>query len=291
MNGEMTGSAVRPSEVTISAVRSAAIDSAAAAGALIRANFMSTLPVDEVLAHDLKLRLDRMCEDAILSIIRQRFPSHGILSEEAGYAPGADPYLWIVDPLDGTVNFFHGIPFFCTCVSCHEIGGGAQAGAGAQAGGPRLADGRLIGREMAAVVYAPFTKELFVATPGVGAFMNGTRLIMKPLAGLSEAVVSLSLSSRDGSATSMSRLIPVMAERARKVRSLGSTALEIVHVAAGRTGAFIQHGTNLWDFMAAAAILREAGGVVESREIAPGRWKVIASNPGLFQEVSALVRE
>ena len=247
---------------------------------------MSTLPVDEVLAHDLKLSLDRICEDAILGIIRQRFPTHGILSEEAGYAPGTDPYLWIVDPLDGTVNYFHGIPFFCTCVSCHEMDP-ADGGAG----GPRLEDGRGIGRELAAVVYAPFTKELFVATPGVGAFMNGTKLVMKPMANLSEAVVSLSFSARNGSAASMSRLLPVMTERAQKIRSLGSTALEIVHVAAGRTGAFIQHGTNLWDFMAAAAILREAGGMVEAATLAPGRWKVIASNPGLFPEVSALAAE
>jgi myo-inositol-1(or 4)-monophosphatase len=281
----MPASALRSQEARVSAVRSAAIDSAAAAGALIRANFMSNLPVDSVLSHDLKLSLDRTCEDAILSIIRKRFPTHGILSEEMGYAPGTDPYLWIVDPLDGTVNFFHGIPFFCTCVSCHQTGDG---GGGA---GPRLADGQPIGAEVAAVVYAPFTKELFVATPGVGAFMNGTRLAMKPLAGLSEAVVSLSFGARDGSAAAMSRLLPAMVERARKVRSLGSTALEIVHVAAGRTGAFIQRGTNLWDFMAAAAILREAGGVVNVEEIAPGRWKVIASNPGLFPEVSALAAE
>ncbi|HTP57792.1 MAG TPA: inositol monophosphatase family protein, partial [Spirochaetia bacterium] len=173
-------------------------------------------------------------------------------------------------------------------VSCHEIDEDATAG-GSSAAGPRLADGRLIGREIAAVVYAPFTKELFVATPGVGAFMNGTKLQMKPIVDLSEAVVSLSFSAL--SAASMGKLLPTMVERARKVRSLGSTALEIVHVAAGRAGAFIQQGTHLWDFMAAAAILREAGGVMEASEIAPGRWKVIASNPGLFREVNALAAE
>jgi len=86
----------------------------------------------------------------------------------------------------------------------------------------------------------------------------------------------------------MSRLLPAMIERAQKVRSLGSTALDIVNVAAGRTGAFVQMGTNLWDFSAAAAILREAGGIVDTTEYAPGRWKIIASNPGLFSEVRRL---
>ena len=103
------------------AVRSVAIQAATGAGALMRGSFKSALQVDATEAHDLKLRLDRTCEESIVGVIRERFAEHGILSEEMGYAPGTDPYVWIVDPLDGTVNFFHGIPFFCTCVSCHGV--------------------------------------------------------------------------------------------------------------------------------------------------------------------------
>ena len=212
-----------------------------------------------------------------------RFAGHGILSEEMGYAPGVDPYLWIVDPLDGTVNFFHGIPFFCSCVSCHEIAEGNGSGAN-----PQLSDGRVIGAATAAVIYVPLGKELFVATRHGGAFVNGARLLLKPLPSLSEAIVSLSFGARDGSPAYMSRLLPSMIERAQKVRSLGSTALDIVNVAAGRTGAFVQRGTNLWDFAAAAAILNEAGGIVDADEISQGRWRIIAANPGLFSEVRAL---
>jgi myo-inositol-1(or 4)-monophosphatase len=118
--------------------------------------------------------------------------------------------------------------------------------------------------------------------------MNGKKLVLAPISSLSEAIVSLSFGARDGSAAYMSRLLPSMIERARKVRSLGSTALDIVNVAAGRTGAFVQRGTNLWDFAAAAAILNEAGGIVDTDEIAPGRWRIIATNPGLFSEVRQL---
>ncbi len=267
-------------------MRSVAIDAATAAGELIRGGYRTALQVDSVEAHDLKLRLDRACEESIVAIIRSRFPAHGILSEEMGYAPGADPYLWIVDPLDGTVNFFHGIPFFCTCVSCHGIHGLPEGNGSVSH--PRLPDGRIIGAAAAAVIYVPLGKELFVATPRGGAFMNGTKLLVTPLSSLSEAIVSLSFGARDGSAAYMSRLLPSMIERAQKVRSLGSTALDIVNVAAGRTGAFVQRGTNLWDFAAAAAILSEAGGIVDAEEIAPGRWKIVAANPGVFSEVRAL---
>ena len=284
MSGE--AAARRGLDVSISAIRSVAIDAATSAGELIRGGFRSTLEVDSVGAHDLKLRLDRTCEESIVSIIRRRFPAHGILSEEMGYAPGDDPYLWIVDPLDGTVNYFHGIPFFCTCVSCHAIhGANERNGSG---GHPLLPDGRIIGTAAAAAIYAPLGKELFVATPDGGAFMNGKELVLAPISSLSEAIVSLSFGARDGSTAYMNRLLPSMIERARKVRSLGSTALEIVNVAVGRTGAFVQRGTNLWDFAAAAAILNEAGGIVDREEIAPGRWRIIATNPGLFSEVRQL---
>ncbi len=274
------------STAQVSSVRSAAMDAATAAGALIRGSYKTVLLVESTEAHDLKLRLDRTCEESIVTIIHDRFPAHGILSEEMGYAPGADPYVWIVDPLDGTVNFFHGIPFFCTCISCHRTEEGDGSGAEAH-----LPDGRAVCTAMAAVIYAPLAKELFVATPRVGAFMNGARLLVKPVSDLSQTIVSLSFSAKDGSSAYMGRLLPRMIERAQKVRSLGSTALDIVNVAAGRTGAFVQMGTNLWDFAAAAAILREAGGIVDAEEYAPGRWKIIASNPGVISQVRQLTRE
>jgi len=264
-------------------MRRAAIEAATAAGAILRASFGKTTEIDETAAHDLKLRVDRTCEDRILAVIRREFPRHAVLSEEMGYAPGLEPFLWIVDPLDGTVNFFHGIPFFCTCVSCHPIEEGDALHAV-----PRLPDGRGIGDARVSVVYSPVAKELYVATPGAGAFLNGAPLHVDPLASLSQAMVSLSFSARDRSLPYMSRLMPLMVERAQKVRSLGSTALEIVHIAAGRSGAFVQMGTNPWDFLAGASILKEAGGVVRADEYIPGRWKVIAANPGIFADVLKL---
>jgi fructose-1,6-bisphosphatase/inositol monophosphatase family enzyme len=267
----------------LSLIRRVAIDAAIAAGALIHDSYGKTLLVDSVVAHDLKLRLDRMSEETIITIIHRGFPDHGMLSEEMGYVPGVAPFLWIVDPLDGTVNFFHGVPFFCTCVSCHEIEEKNDYECA-----PLLPDGRAIGSALVGVVYSPLQKELFVGVLDGGAFLNGETLSVKPVADLSQTIVSLSFGARDGSATQMNRLLPRMVERAQKVRTFGSTALDIAFVAAGRIGAFIHLGTNLWDFAAAARILEEAGGVIDAEQYASGRWKIIASNPGIFAEVRRL---
>jgi fructose-1,6-bisphosphatase/inositol monophosphatase family enzyme len=259
-------------------------EASAAAGAELRAHFARPLSIDEVFPHDLKLELDRTCEERVLSIISGRFPDHGVLSEERGYAPGVEPYLWVVDPLDGTVNFYHGIPFFCTSIACYRTS--FPQGSPGEVG---LPDGRVLGEPVVGVVYRPVAEELFVGVAGGGAFLNGRPLRLTPIASLSEAIVSLAFSARDTSIETMTRLLPRMVETARKVRSFGSTAVEIALVAAGVTGAFVQLGTNLWDFAAAAIVLREAGGVLEKVEITPGRWRIMASNRGIATEVSGLL--
>ena len=191
-------------------------------------------------AHDVKLQLDRACEQRVLTAIRRQFPRHAVLSEEMGYGPGKEPFLWIVDPLDGTVNYFHGIPIFCTCVSCHQVRPGE--------GSPReplLPDGRVVGPALVGAVFSPPREELFVGTIGGGAFLNGTPLALKPLADLAEAVIALSFGASAESVQYMGRLLPRLVQRAQKIRSFGSTGMDIVNVAVGRTGALVQKGTHL----------------------------------------------
>jgi myo-inositol-1(or 4)-monophosphatase len=102
---------------------------------------------------------------------------------------------------------------------------------------------------------------------------------------LEEAVVALSFGAREESILLMNRILPAFVRDARKVRSFGSTALDMVQVAAGRIGAFVQMGTNLWDFAAAAVIIRAAGAVVDAREYTPGKFRIIASAEGIFEQV------
>ena len=257
-----------------------AAEAANAAGRVMRGSFGSLQRVDHTIPHDLKLALDRACEQEILRIVRASFPGHAVLSEEKGFDPGREPYLWVVDPLDGTVNYYHGIPHFCTSIACHAIADETVVD-------PvhRLPDGRTLGAPIIGIVYDPMRDELFAGTAGRGASLNRGPLLTPDVTRLEETVVALSFGAREESILYMSRVLPAFARGARKVRSFGSTALDMVQVAVGRIGAFVQMGTNLWDFAAAAVILRAAGAVVDAKEYAPGRFRIIASARGIFEQV------
>jgi myo-inositol-1(or 4)-monophosphatase len=270
------------------AIYAAAVNAAESAGARLRAELGKTQRVERVSPHDLKLEIDRACEETILRTIFTFFPRHGALSEESGYKPPVEPFLWIVDPLDGTVNYFHDIPGFCTSVACYEVTRGPGVSWGHAGAVVSFPDGNVLGEPIVGVVYDPLARELYVGLRGKGASLNGRPLSMQPLSSLSETIVSLALNNRPWGIDLATRLLPLLLERARKVRSFGSTAMDIARVAAGRLGAFLQMGTNLWDFAAAAAILREAGGAVEAEEFLPGAWRILASNPGVFRELKEL---
>ena len=270
---------------SISSLRRLAEDAARAAGAKIRATVRAESPVELISAHDVKLGLDRACEQIILRVIRSACPGFGVLSEELGYDPGREPFLWIVDPLDGTVNFHHGLPFYCVSVACHAVEESDDGTAHV------LPDGRRLGPALVGVVYDPLRDELFSGATGRGAFLNQAPLHAPEGGRLQEAVVALSFGAGEESIAFMGRALPLFIRSARKVRSFGSTALDIVQVAAGRIGAFLQVGTNLWDFAGAVTVLRAAGGVVEVREYAPGRFRIIAGTAGLFEEVRGLAGE
>ncbi len=254
---------------------------ARAAGDIIARSSGRALHVDDAPAHDLKLALDRLCEAEILRVIRAAFPDHAILSEETGYIPGRASFLWIVDPLDGTVNFYHGIPFFCTSIACYALR--------EEATGHRFPDGRTLGDPLVGVVYNPLREEMFVGAAGEGASLNHVPLAAPTASRLDQAVVALSFGAREESIACMSRLLPDLVRSTRKIRSFGSTALDIVQVAAGRVGAFVQMGTNLWDFAAAAVVAREAGAVVDAQEYRRGRWKIVASAAGIYDAIRAKV--
>jgi fructose-1,6-bisphosphatase/inositol monophosphatase family enzyme len=268
------------SDTLISLLRRVATEAANAAGRLMRGSFGSLPRVDQTVPHDLKLALDRACETEILRILRASFPGHAVLSEEKGFAPGREPYLWVVDPLDGTVNYYHGIPYFCTSIACYAIADEPATGPG-----HRLPDGRTLGAPIVGIVYDPLRDELFTGAAGREASLNRGPLRTPEVTRLEEAVVALSFGARQESILYMSRVLPAFALAARKVRSFGSTALDMVQVAVGRIGAFVQMGTNLWDFAAAAVIVQAAGAVVHAKEYAPGRFRIIASARGIFEQV------
>ncbi|MCG6893617.1 MAG: hypothetical protein LJE65_08440 [Desulfobacteraceae bacterium] len=264
------------SDALLSDIASTAAEAARAAGRIQLSCFRGDHLAAKKSARDVKLEVDRRCEEAIVRIIRDRFPGHGILAEEDGFRGGSEPWLWIVDPLDGTVNFFHGFPQFCSCVACFRQPENQPP--------PVDAIGLLAAAEVGAV-YVPVFEEMYLGIRGCGATCNGDPVVCNGAHRLSESVVALSFGK---TAEGMERMLHItgrLAPRVRKLRSWGCAGLDILQVAHGRLGALLYRGIHLWDIAAAGLILSEAGGHLQACSCNGGRWDMVASVPGLRDEL------
>ncbi len=248
-----------------------AIRAARQAGAIQMRHFRKPAVHCTPLLHDVKLETDRLCETAIVAAIRERFPDHAILTEESGELPGPGGYGWIIDPLDGTVNFWHGLPFFCTSIACYRRSNSAAA----------KGERGLSGAPVVGVVFLPFSQELFHGMPGRGAFMNAKSIGVGRAQSLAESVVSVSFGKTPATMQRMSRRLDALLPQVRKARCLGAAAAELAYVAAGFLNGLFYEGLKLWDFAAGKIILEEAGGFLEAIEAEPDQWRVLAGTPGL----------
>jgi fructose-1,6-bisphosphatase/inositol monophosphatase family enzyme len=265
-----------PAEVA-DAILDTAIGAAKSAGAIQMRHFRTPGVRATGLLHDVKLETDRACEAAILAILRARFPDHAVLTEESGRLPGAGECTWVIDPLDGTVNFWQGLPFFCTSIACYRTLDGTSA---------RPAGG-LPGLPVAGVVYLPFSRELFHARPGRGAFLNGRPVRIPPAGNPAEAVVSVSFGKRPETMRRMAQRLERMLPRVRKARCLGAAAAELAYVAAGFLNGLFYEGLKVWDFAAGKIILEEAGGLFEAAETEPDQWRVLAGGSAVIEMMHA----
>lgn len=187
---------------------------------------------------------DRNAQKAIIKVIKDVFPQHGILAEEDNVNDIKKDFCWLIDPLDGTVNFVHGVPMFCVSVALKykkEI--------------------------IAGVVYSPVMKEVFVAEKDKGAFLNGKRIKVSQVKDLIRAlsVTGFPYYVRERSSRVMKNFFKVMMFT-QGMRRLGSAALDLAYVACGRFEFFWEEGLKPWDIAAGALIVKEAGGVVSDYE-------------------------
>ncbi|MCU0561724.1 MAG: hypothetical protein MUD16_16225 [Desulfobacterales bacterium] len=252
-------------------IRATAIRAARQAGAIQMRHFRKPALRCTPLLHDVKLETDRQCETAIVAAIRERFPDHAILTEESGELPGAGEFAWIIDPLDGTVNFWQGLPFFCTSIACLR-----RSPSGAAKG-----DGGLAGAPVVGVVFLPFSGEMFCGMPGRGAFLNDRAIGVGPAQELADAVVSVSFGKTPATMQRMRRRLAALLPQVRKARCLGAAAAELAYVAAGFLDGILYEGLKLWDFAAGKIILEEAGGWLEAAETEPDLWRLAAGSPGV----------
>jgi fructose-1,6-bisphosphatase/inositol monophosphatase family enzyme len=246
------------------------------AGQIQRQSFGNDALAEIIHPKDLKMAVDRECESAMVDTIRNQFPGHRILAEEGGNLGGDGDYLWIIDPLDGTVNYFHGLTQFCACAACCHL----------PYGKPLPQTGRsLVDCTLTGAVYAPLMDELYVGSAGKGATLNDKPISLTPQRGLSELIIAVSFGKTESGIDYMSDLCRILARKARKLRSFGSAGLDIAQVAHGRLGAVIYRGIHIWDIAAAGIILKEAGGMTSAAFKPNGTWNMLASSPGVHQEL------
>ena len=216
------------------------------AGALLRERFYDDKIVDARMAHDLKLRLDKECQQLITAHLRHAYPHYAVLGEEGGCGGDTE---WVVDPLDGTVNYFYGLPLFCVSIAL-RVRGITQLGC----------------------VYAPMTEECFCALRAEGsATLNGRPIRVSSRSEMAEAIIFAGHGTHDGSGEAGLRRFAELSSRVRKMRILGTAALSLCYIAAGRLDAYIEDRIYLWDVAAAGLILEMAGGVADFRPREPHR--------------------
>jgi myo-inositol-1(or 4)-monophosphatase len=246
-----------------------AIEAASEAGKLLRKNFGAAQSVYDATHHDIKLEIDQQAQQIITRIVLADFPAHCILGEEGTTGnPNAD-VRWVVDPLDGTVNYFYGIPHYAVSIAAQmKKGTGWETVAG--------------------VVYDPETDEMFAAGKEGPATLNGQPIRVSDRTELSEAILSIGFFKSTGTIRRSLRDFAQLIERVRKVRIQGAAALDCAYVACGRYDGYMEYGIKLWDIAAGQFILERAGGVAEVKPATdPHSFDVRMTNGKIRLETSA----
>ncbi len=249
-----------------------AIAAAEAAGEVLRDGFGRQHRIEYKGEADLVTEADREAERIIGEILRKAFPDHGILTEESGETEGQSDARWIVDPLDGTTNYAHGVPFFCTSIALERAG-----------------------EVVVGVVHDPMAKETYAAERGGGATLNGDPIVVSGTDEPAQALLGTSFADRPEELVAGLDLFGRFAGLARGIRRLGSGALDLCYVAAGKLEGCYEQGFSTWDVAAGVLIVEEAGGKVTnhrgSRLDPEESGGLVSSNGPLHPDLIRVSRE
>ncbi|MCC7411661.1 MAG: inositol monophosphatase, partial [Gammaproteobacteria bacterium] len=229
-----------------------------------------TLTVMSKAHNDFVSEVDHAAEQAIIAILRAAYPEHGILAEESGAQPG-DDYLWFIDPLDGTTNFLHGFPQFAVSIAVSRRG--------------QLYQG---------VVYDPLKQDLFTASRGQGAQLNGRRIRVSGLIHLDTALIGTGfpVKHREHIDTYVAQFRTLL-ESTAGLRRAGAASLDLAYVACGRLDGFWELGLSPWDIAAGALLIEEAGGLVTDVDGGVDFLRsgaIVAANPALLKNLLRSLR-
>ncbi len=218
---------------------------------------------------DFVTEVDKAAEVAIIGVLKEAYPDQAILAEESG-ASGDSEYVWIIDPLDGTINYFHGCPHYCISIAQQHKGVLQHA-----------------------VIYDPNRNELFTASKGGGAYLNERRIRVSKRAKLNETLIGTGFPFRymDHAEAYIGMMRDIM-HRTAGIRRPGAAALDLAWMAAGRTDGFWELGLAPWDMAAGALIVQEAGGLVgdlrgEGSYLETGN--IVGGNPKIFAQLIQLI--
>lgn len=252
---------------------SVAKQAALAAGDLLRRKRLGKKKIHSESQHDLKLELDLQCQKLIEGTLRKAFPSFAILGEENSSGATDADFRWVIDPIDGTVNFGYGIPHSCISIALQRRLNGSQY------------------QTMVGVVYDPMRAEMWTAIRGQSARLNGSLIRTSSRARLGESVISIGDSNTPQTVATAARQMAQLVPHARKMRIMGSAALGLTYVACGRFDAYIESEINLWDIAAGGLVIECAGGEFWCKSV-PGqdRYQVVASNGLLRPAIQTLLK-
>src|SRR5215468_7967031 len=235
----------------------AAENAARKAGEALRKNFHRSQHVNAFAAHDIKLAIDVQTQELITKLLLTKFPEHALYGEEGIVGDQSSEHQWVVDPLDGTVNYFYGIPHFCVSIAL-----------------------RLHKEIVVGVIHDPIRNEMWIGQRGEVSKLNGSPIHVSDRAELAEAVISIGLAKTGETINTNFPLLQQMIHRVRKCRVFGSAALDLAYVASGRFDAYTETGISLWDIAAGWLLVENAGGTVDLRPLQhmKDKYSIVASN-------------
>jgi myo-inositol-1(or 4)-monophosphatase len=253
--------------INLRQAQAAAVQAARAVGALLRRNLHLSKRADMVTQHDIKLELDVLSQKRIEKTLHRAFPNVALLGEEGTAGREDADSRWVVDPIDGTVNFAYGIPHACVSIALQQRAEHPDAST--------YEDGY---QTVAGVVYDPFCDELWTAMRGGPARLNGRVIYVSRRRKLAEAIISIGFAkTREDLETTFPYFMD-MIHRVRKMRIMGSAALALTYVASGRFDAYIERGIRIWDIAAGGFIVERAGGQFGCQALGNHAYRMISSN-------------
>jgi len=240
-----------------------AVKAARAAGKIMRDNWYLPKRVNSAEAHDIKLELDVRCQKLITKILHKAFPEISLLGEEGDSGDAKSEYRWVVDPIDGTMNYFYGMPHAAVSIALQVQGPKSKVQSH---------------KTILGVIYDPFTDELWTVTLGGKTKLNGRVVRCSNRSRVGDSLVAMGFSkSKENLEKSLPHLNR-LARRAKKIRIMGSAALELAYVACGRLDVYVERTINLWDIAAGGLMVECSGGEMFLKKLPDGRLRMCADN-------------